>query len=74
MWVATTDFPTAASHPFYTRLNQLLRDYGFDDFGGGPVGANNPSNSIGGDNLNLGKPNSIRGNPRTFRVSLSYRF
>ena len=25
MWVATTDFPTAASHPFYTRLNQLLR-------------------------------------------------
>jgi len=21
MWVATTDFPTAASHPFYTRLN-----------------------------------------------------
>ena len=24
MWVATTDFPTAAGHPFYTRLNQLL--------------------------------------------------
>jgi hypothetical protein len=24
MWVTTTDFPTAASHPFYTRLNQLL--------------------------------------------------
>ena len=21
MWVATTNFPTAASHPFYTRLN-----------------------------------------------------
>jgi transposase len=32
MWVATTDFPTAASHPFYTRLNQLLREHGFDDF------------------------------------------
>jgi transposase len=32
MWVATTDFPTAASHPFYTRLNQLLRQHGFDDF------------------------------------------
>jgi transposase len=32
MWVATTDFPTAASHPFYTRLNQLLRERGFDDF------------------------------------------
>jgi hypothetical protein len=25
MWIATTDFPTAASHPFYTRLNQLLK-------------------------------------------------
>ena len=32
MWVATTDLPTAASHPFYTRLNQLLREHGFDDF------------------------------------------
>lgn len=32
MWVATTDFPTAASHPFYTRLNQLLPEHGFDDF------------------------------------------
>ena len=32
MWVATTDIPTAASHPFSTRLNQLLRKHGFDDF------------------------------------------
>ena len=24
MWVATTNFPTAASRPFYTRLNQRL--------------------------------------------------
>lgn len=32
MWVATADLPTAASHPFYARLNQLLREYGFDDF------------------------------------------
>jgi len=32
MWVAATAFPTAASHPFYTRLNQLLRAQGFDDF------------------------------------------
>ena len=32
MWVATTDFPTATSHPFYMRLNQLLREHGFDDF------------------------------------------
>jgi transposase len=32
MWVATTDLPTTTSHPFYTRLNQLLREHGFDDF------------------------------------------
>jgi len=32
MWVTTTDLPTAASHPFYRRLNKLLRDRGFDDF------------------------------------------
>ena len=47
---------------------------GFDDFGGGPVGPGGTANSIGGDNLNLGHPNSIRGDPRTFRVMLSYRF
>ena len=29
MWVATTDLPTAASHPFYARLNRLLADQGF---------------------------------------------
>jgi transposase len=32
LWVATTELPTAASHPFYARLNQLLRDHRFDDF------------------------------------------
>ncbi len=32
MWVPTTELPTSASHPFYSRLNQLLRDRGFDDF------------------------------------------
>jgi hypothetical protein len=32
MWVATTELLTAASHPFYRRLNQLLRERGFDDF------------------------------------------
>jgi transposase len=32
MWVIATDLPTAASHPFYRRLNQLLREHGFDDF------------------------------------------
>ncbi len=31
MWVPTTTLPTSASHPFYARLNQLLRDRGFDD-------------------------------------------
>jgi hypothetical protein len=31
MWVATTDLP-AASHPFYARPNQLLREQGLDDF------------------------------------------
>src|SRR5262250_3864704 len=35
MWVTTTDLPTAASHPFYRRLNQLLREHGFDDFAEG---------------------------------------
>jgi len=32
MWVPTTELPTAASHPFYRRLNELLREHGFDDF------------------------------------------
>jgi transposase len=32
LWVATTELPTAASHPFYARLNELLREQGFDDF------------------------------------------
>src|SRR5262245_26630264 len=32
MWVATTELPTAASHPFYARLNRLLAEQGFDDF------------------------------------------
>ena len=32
MSVPTTELPTSASHPFYARLNRLLRDGGFDDF------------------------------------------
>jgi hypothetical protein len=32
MWVTTTDLPTAASHLFSRRLNQPLREHGFDDF------------------------------------------
>lgn len=35
MWVATTDLPTCAGHPFYARLNQLLAEQGFDDFAEG---------------------------------------
>jgi transposase len=32
MWVVTADLPTATSHPFYRRLNQLLREQGFGEF------------------------------------------
>ncbi len=32
MWVATTELPTTASHPFYARLNQVLSEHRFDDF------------------------------------------
>ena len=32
MWVTMTELPTGASHPFYRRLNQLVRKHGFDDF------------------------------------------
>ena len=39
MWVATTELPTTASHPFYPRLNQLLREQGFDDFVEAPMRA-----------------------------------
>lgn len=35
MWVPTTDLPTAASHPFYGRLNQLLAAHEFDTFAEG---------------------------------------
>jgi hypothetical protein len=30
MWVTTTDLRTAASHPFYQRLNQMLREHAWD--------------------------------------------
>jgi transposase len=32
MWVATTDLPKSAAHPFYQRLNRLLDEAGFDAF------------------------------------------
>jgi transposase len=31
MRIATTELTASASHPFYVRLNQLLREHGFDD-------------------------------------------
>lgn len=47
---------------------------GFDDWGGGPVAPGNPANAVGGDNLNLGKPNSTRGDNRTVRIALNAKF
>ena len=32
MWVASTDLPRSAGHPFYQRLNRVLDDAGFDAF------------------------------------------
>lgn len=32
MWIATTDLPRTAAHPFYERLNRILDDAGFDTF------------------------------------------
>ena len=32
MWIATSDLPTPAAHPFYQRLNALLAAAGFDGF------------------------------------------
>jgi transposase len=32
MWVATSDLPTPAAHPFYTRLNAILAGASFDPF------------------------------------------
>ena len=30
LWIATSDLPTTAGHPFYDRLNRILDDAGFD--------------------------------------------
>ena len=32
MWVATHDLPRTAAHPFYTRLNQIFDNAGFDGY------------------------------------------
>ena len=31
-WVAAADMPPAPGHPFYTKLNSLLGEHGFDEF------------------------------------------
>jgi outer membrane receptor protein involved in Fe transport len=74
----TWGFP-AWGHTFGLRLDVLnvfnTTNYGaFDDWGGGPVPAGAPRNSVGGDNLNLGNPTGIRGDPRTVKVMLSVAF
>ena len=32
MWIVTTELPEGPGHPFYRRLNELLRAHGFDAF------------------------------------------
>ena len=32
MWIATSDLPRTAAHPFYERLNRILDEAGFDTF------------------------------------------
>ena len=32
LWVATSELPRTAGHPFYERLNRLFNEHGFDDF------------------------------------------
>ena len=32
LWVATSELPRTAGHPFYERLNGLFNEHGFDDF------------------------------------------
>jgi len=32
IWIPTTDLPVSPGHPFYTRLNAILDDAGFDPF------------------------------------------
>jgi TonB dependent receptor len=67
------------AHKFSLRADVLnlfnVTNYdGFDDFVGAPPAAGDPSNRLGGRNLNLDKPNSTRGDPLTFRLAVIYRF
>ena len=44
---------------------------GYDDWVGGP---GNPKNALGGDNSNLGTPNSRGGPMRTYKLGLAYKW
>ena len=32
IWIPQTELPQTVAHPFYTRLNQVLEERGFDEF------------------------------------------
>jgi len=32
LWVATAELPLSASHPCYSKLNEILGEAGFDEF------------------------------------------
>jgi outer membrane receptor protein involved in Fe transport len=66
-------------HRFTVRADVLnlfnARNYsGFDDGIGGKPAPNAPANHYGGDNLNVDKPNTVRGDNRTVRLMLGYKF
>lgn len=68
-----------AIHRFNVRLDVLnlfnADNYGgFDDWIGGKAAAGAPANAYGGDNVNLGKPNSMRSDNRALRLGASYKF
>lgn len=47
---------------------------GLDDWGGGPVPQGGQANKYGGDNLNVGTPNSVKDNARAVKLTASYAF
>jgi outer membrane receptor protein involved in Fe transport len=66
-------------HRFTVRADVLnlfnARNYsGFDDGIGGKPAPKAPANHYGGDNLNVDKPNTVRGDNRTVRLMLGYKF
>lgn len=66
-------------HRFSVRADVLnlfnARNYsGFDDGIGGNPAPGSPANHYGGDNINVDTPNTIRGDNRTVRLMLGYKF